>query len=214
MSKICPMTGNTVLYLDCLECEDKMDCGKPRPAEERDELIDLIPKDKLDEVFKSPYCEIEPGYLCFDEVYKAFRDNTPKDMTIIDLGCYVGLQGFFFRDYAGYIGVDELPDTGADRLPDKYDGKIWMPRLGPDNSKFYVSSIQNFIKDFDSYGLDKSKCMAVMSYVPDKDAFNKADRFFPNFAAYYPGLHYERNPFRLNGAERDFAKMVAKYRKY
>ena len=29
MSKICPQTGDVVLYLECLECENKGNC-KPR----------------------------------------------------------------------------------------------------------------------------------------------------------------------------------------
>ena len=28
MAKICLQTGTPVLYLDCLECEDRKDCGK------------------------------------------------------------------------------------------------------------------------------------------------------------------------------------------
>ncbi len=28
MAKICPQTGEKVLYLECLECEDRTKCGK------------------------------------------------------------------------------------------------------------------------------------------------------------------------------------------
>ena len=29
MAKVCPLTGQKVLYLDCLECEDKNKCKNP-----------------------------------------------------------------------------------------------------------------------------------------------------------------------------------------
>ena len=30
MAKICPQTGNPVLYLTCLECEDRKNCNKKK----------------------------------------------------------------------------------------------------------------------------------------------------------------------------------------
>ncbi len=31
MSRICPATGDVVLYPECLECEDRGNCGKRKP---------------------------------------------------------------------------------------------------------------------------------------------------------------------------------------
>ncbi len=37
MSKICPETKEKVLYLTCLECEDRFSCGKSTDSETENE---------------------------------------------------------------------------------------------------------------------------------------------------------------------------------
>ena len=48
MAKICPMRGSTVLYLDCLECEDKNECGKERSNMKKGTNIGQL-RDNLEE---------------------------------------------------------------------------------------------------------------------------------------------------------------------
>ncbi len=40
MAKICPQTGEKVLYLDCLECEDRKDCDKGLNRKDKNDMID------------------------------------------------------------------------------------------------------------------------------------------------------------------------------
>ena len=44
MAKICPCTGKTVLYPDCLECDDRDICrsGKISPVQEKKDNGDTI----------------------------------------------------------------------------------------------------------------------------------------------------------------------------
>lgn len=35
MAKVCPLTGDVVLYLECLECDDRRECNDKRACQER-----------------------------------------------------------------------------------------------------------------------------------------------------------------------------------
>ena len=172
------------------------------------ELLQKLHRDYNDQLYKvlnSPFAEIDPTFLCFSEVYKAVAENTPKDMIIIDLGCYAGLQSAFFENYKAYVGVDSVPIgfIGMEKkFPEELSEKdFYVPRLENANNHYFVTTIQHFIETMKENGFDPDKCMAIMSYVPDKDAYHKAMEVFPNIAAYYPGDHYEKNIFRLHGKE-------------
>ena len=174
------------------------------------ELLQKIPKDQLGKILNSPFSEIDPTFLCFSEVYKAVEDHTPKNMVIIDLGCYAGLQSMFFQDHPAYIGVDSCPmafvGTKEDEYPSTED--FYMPRLERKKNHYFVTTIQHFIENMEENGLDPEKCMAIMSYVPDKDAYKKAMETFPNIAAFYPGNLYEKNIFRLHGKETPMRALI------
>ena len=40
MSRRCPITGDTVLYLDCMECEDRVICKRGGVMKNREENIE------------------------------------------------------------------------------------------------------------------------------------------------------------------------------
>ena len=175
------------------------------------ELLQKIQKDQLQKILNSPFSEIDPTFLCFSEIYKAVAVNTPKDLMIIDLGCYAGIQSAFFEDFKAYVGVDSCPMAFVGlpedaQYPSTED--FYMPRLEGDNNHYFVTTIQHFIENMEENGIDPEKCMAIMSYVPDKDAYRKAEKFFPNFACYYPGDHYEKNIFRLHGKETSMRTLI------
>ncbi len=177
------------------------------------ELLQKIPKDQLHKILNSPFSEIDATFLCFSEIYKAVAVNTPKDLMIVDLGCYAGLQSAFFEDYKAYIGVDSCPMAFVG-LPELEDAQylsakdFYMPRLEGEKNHYFVTTIQHFIENMEENGLDPEKCMAIMSYVPDKDAYEKAMEAFPNIAAYYPGDHYKNNVFRLHGKETPMRTLI------
>lgn len=175
------------------------------------ELLQKIPKDQLRGILNSPFSEIDPTFLCFSEIYKAVSVNTPKDLMIIDLGCYAGLQSAFFEDHKAYIGVDSCPMAFVG-LPEDAQylstEDFYMPRLEGEKNHYFVTTIQHFIENMEENGIDPEKCMAVMSYVPDKDAYEKAMEAFPNIAAFYPGDHYKNNVFRLYGKETPMRALI------
>lgn len=140
------------------------------------ELFNLIPKEKIDQVFeesKTASAELDYAFLGFEDVYKAVTLFVPKSKVIIDLGCGYAFQSWYFRDYKRYIGVD-IATKNEDVL------KI-------ENSKFYHMSIQEFVREmYFLTGLRKDEVFAVCSYVPDDEAQEIVRRFFPYCLVYYP----------------------------
>ena len=96
--------------------------------------------------------------------------------------------------------------TKEDEYPSTED--FYMPRLETEKNHYFVSTIQHFLKNMEENGIDPEKCMAIMSYVPDKDAYEKAMKAFPNIAVFYPGNHYEKNVFRLHGKETPMRALI------
>lgn len=50
-------------------------------------LLYLLPKNQMDEVFKQEWCDIEPCFLGFVDIYERLSEVIPLHFTIIDLGC-------------------------------------------------------------------------------------------------------------------------------
>ncbi len=48
MAKICPLTNKAVIYLTCMECEQKVECraGKLNKTDEADKDINIRSKEK------------------------------------------------------------------------------------------------------------------------------------------------------------------------
>lgn len=140
------------------------------------DLFTKIPREKLNFLFENSDADVELDYtfLGFEEIYQEVYNYAPKDMTIIDLGCGYACQSWYFREHNSYIGVDYFCD----------DNSV----IHTENSKYYFTSIQNFIKNiFPGLGLDLKKCFAVCSYVPDSEARNLVKEVFSYCKIYYPG---------------------------
>lgn len=137
------------------------------------ELRSLIPDDEYHEVMSQDMCELDSEFLGFVDVYKNLSRIIPKGSIVIDFGCYLAAQSYFFARHKMYIGVDVES----------------MRRFTPPNSVHYTMSIQNFIqievpKLFEEY--DELKLCAICSYVPDFQATEMVRKTFPNVFCYYP----------------------------
>ena len=137
------------------------------------ELRSLIPDDEYHEVMSQDMCELDSEFLGFVDVYKNLSRIIPKGSIVIDFGCYLAAQSYFFARHKMYIGVDVVS----------------MRRFTPPNSVHYTMSIKNFIqievpKLFEEY--DELKLCAICSYVPDFQATEMVRKTFPNVFCYYP----------------------------
>lgn len=137
------------------------------------ELLNLIPKYEYEKIMNQPYCELDCTFLGFLEIYKSLSLAIPRGCIIIDLGCYVAAQSYFFREHRKYIGVDVVD----------------LKRFSPPNAEHYVMDIQEFVKDVVPELFreeDPLKYVAVCSYVPDSEATALVRAAFPNVMCYYP----------------------------
>lgn len=138
-----------------------------------EELRALIPNQEYHDVLSQEMCELEFDFLGFVDVYKSLSELIPKNHIVIDFGCYLAAQNYFFSEHKQYIGVDVVD----------------MRRFTPANAVHYVSSIQDFIanevpKLYE--GHNKLKFCAICSYVPDFKATELVRNTFPNVFCYYP----------------------------
>lgn len=140
------------------------------------ELFNLIPREKVDHVFRtSQTAEAECAYdfLGFEEIYKAVTMFVPKSKVIIDCGCAYAFQSWYFRDFCKYIGID--CDSSINDV------------LQTENSEFHFVTIQHFIKNiFPALGYGLDDVFAICAYVPDNNAREMVRNFFPHCLVYYP----------------------------
>lgn len=59
--------------------------------------------------------DIDPSFLGFLGFYYSLAQVIPRGRVVYDLGCAYACQSWFFRDHAGYVGVDSSVPL-ADRL--------------------------------------------------------------------------------------------------
>lgn len=136
-----------------------------------DELISVIPKEQLNAVFNSEYCDIDAEFLGFTHTYKQLASIIPKHFTVIDLGCAYAAQCYYFAKHKRYIGVDAYP----------------LVQFHTDNTSHYHMSIQKFISDeLPKMELDMKRAFAICSYVPDFEAQKLVRSTFPNVFNFYP----------------------------
>ncbi|MBQ7852738.1 MAG: hypothetical protein IJ342_07710 [Muribaculaceae bacterium] len=116
------------------------------------------------------FSELEFDFLGFFSEYACV--HVPDDFVVIDMGSYMGIQADYFKNCAGYIGVD-----------------VFVPvewRFRQANATHYQQSIQDFIKDtLPTLGLDLNKVIAICSYVPDQEAQYLVAETFPYHRVVY-----------------------------
>lgn len=138
----------------------------------------LIPEAESRELLNQLYCELEPDFLGFCDIYEGLAGIIPPGMTVIDFGCYMAPQAYFFQRHKAYIGVDTCG----------------LKRFTPSNAKHYVCSIQDFIRD--EYpklqaDLKPTGYFAICSYVPDMEAAKLVRETFGNVFCYYPSAGHD-----------------------
>ena len=69
-------------------------------------LFFQVPQDVLHNALTDEFCDLGPDFLCFEDVYQAVALNWPNWYHIIDLGGYMGVQGWLFERFREYICVD------------------------------------------------------------------------------------------------------------
>lgn len=136
------------------------------------EIKAKIPADEYNAVMNQIMCEYEHDFLGFLEVYKAASMVAPKCSTIIDFGCYLAAQAYFFSEHSKYIGVDVVD----------------LQRFAPENAEHYIGTIQDYIKEHPETATDPN-VFAVCSYVPDFKAQELVRKTYGNCLVYYPTAH-------------------------
>jgi hypothetical protein len=133
------------------------------------ELFYLIEKEQIESVMNQDMCELDCTFLGFIEIYEHLSYIIPKNYTIIDFGCYLAAQGFYFQDHNKYIGVDLTE----------------LKRFTFKNTTHYIKSIQSFIfENLQEYDLDET--FIICSYVPDREAKEMIRQNSKNLFIFYP----------------------------
>lgn len=149
-----------------------LEAGKKKTCD----LWEKIPRDLVDDVFRrcpEASAEMDSSFLGFEEIYQRVAKEVPHNMTIIDFGCAYAFQSWYFRDFELYIGVDNGVPSG---------GRLWT-----ENSAHYTTSIQDYIKDYNSDGMYED-IFAICSYVQDEKARELVRKCYPRHYVYYPGI--------------------------
>lgn len=138
-------------------------------------LYPLIPSNEYKAVMAQDMCELEYDFLGFIDVYKPLSELIPKEKVVIDFGCYLAAQSYYFAEHKGYIGVDVVA----------------MQRFTPRNAVHYTESIQEFLEKELPKLLEKHNerhFCAICSYVPDFEATALVRQTFSNVFCYNPSL--------------------------
>lgn len=150
------------------------------PARKACETFKLIPHEKYLDVYFSGEIEVDCEFLCFEENYIPVANLIPHDWIVVDLGCYIAAQSYWFTNKVAYVGVDSF-DTK------RINGFNPPRRFRPDNAYHLYESIQDFLKNHLRY-FDLSKTYFVMSAVPDFKATAAAFDAVENAVISYPGM--------------------------
>lgn len=133
----------------------------------------LIPDEEMKEILSQEECELQPDFLGFVNVYEPLSNLIPEHKIVVDFGCYLAAQSYFFSEHKAYIGVDSVN----------------MKRFAPENAIHFEMSIQDFIAN-ELPGLleehDIGDFCAICSYVNDREATKLVRETFPNVFCYYP----------------------------
>jgi len=160
-----------------------MDVGKTERK-----LMDRIGKEEMHKIFSFPCCEIDPSFLGFMENYEDLEEKIPKDFTIIDVGCYLGLQAEYFTEHKAYIGIEPIWDysefSGLGMEVNIKDFFHTTP-----NSTYMQDTVASFIEKWEEYAerflLDKEKVFVICSAVPSNET-DDIEKFFPYVRIAYP----------------------------
>lgn len=143
------------------------------------ELWNMIPEPELKRVMSHGCVELEPDFMCFENLYKAVADYVPTDYTIVDLGCYMAAQCYYFKNHKRYVGVDYYEKRMHS------SGYVPPLRFETENTVHFQMSIDDYLDEHKT----NDKTYYIMSAVPGigSDMFDKHG--IENYAWWYPGKH-------------------------
>lgn len=142
-------------------------------------LVDLIPKEELEQKLSYGDSELEPDFLCFENNYEPVARIVPKEFTIVDMGCYQAAQCYLFAKHKLYVGVDCYEKC----LSERYAPPM---RFQAENTVHIVSTINFFISRFLRM-FDLSKTYFIASAVPDFTETETLLYVTKNCLVSYPG---------------------------
>lgn len=125
-------------------------------------------KDNVEKLLRQDRCEIDYEFPGFVEIYENLAKIIPQHFYVIDFGCYMAAQCVYFKDHRSYIGVDTND----------------LVRFNTHNSKHYVMSIKDYIKNVQWGKLDET--FAICSYVPDRLSCELVRSTYKNVFCFYP----------------------------
>ncbi len=134
-----------------------------------DKLFEYLPKDQIAEVMSQDKCELSHDFLGFTDIYDHLSQIIPLHFTVIDFGCYLAAQSYYFRNHALYFGVDTVK----------------LKRFVFPNTMHVEMSISEFISST-IHCFDLKTTFAICSYVPDFPAQQMIREQFNNVFIFYP----------------------------
>lgn len=131
-----------------------------------------VPEDVMAAALAQPECELEPTMLCFEDVYQAVATSLslaePTD--VIDVGGYMGVQGWLFEHAKSYTDIDLV---GLDLRCEL-----------PENERHVCAEAFEWLE---AHAHEHEDALFVCSAVPDARV-REAVRKTKNHLVWYPGL--------------------------
>lgn len=131
-----------------------------------------VPSDVLHDALSAPFCELDPTFLGFEHFYHSVALTWPYRYRVIDVGGYIGVQGWLFRDFAGYVDLDVALRARRCALPP--------------NGRHIEADGRVYIGQFRSGRATGTNDLFVCSAVPDPELRSMVMEL-PNHVVWYPG---------------------------
>ena len=131
-------------------------------------LYRKFPSRDVASILSQDRCELDNDFAGFIDEYETLSKIIPQHFTVIDFGCNLAAQCWFFRNHERYIGVDT----------------IGMKRFRCPNTTHAVMDIQQWIKKYADRQPEST--FAICNYVPDDTAVKMVRECFPRLFCFYP----------------------------
>ena len=151
-------------------------------------IFNEYPQEMIKEVLFQDKCELEFTFPGFLDIYESLAKIIPESFTILDLGCYLSAQCWYFRHHVKYVGVDVTT----------------LKRFSVDNTEHYVGRIEDFLKER-AFEFDEDNTFAIYNYVGISLSPLIAEKF-PKCFCYFPGSNEQLFNFKSNEVMREYKK--------
>lgn len=124
-------------------------------------------REELSRVLQQQECDIDPQFLGFMKTYKMLAELIPLNYTVYDVGCAYGIQGWYFRNHKGYLGID--CDTQTERM-------CW------ENGSYVLTGAAKWIETKPQ----THHTFAICNYMNSSSDAALVRNYFRNVYCYYP----------------------------